>query len=106
VGGEGGADRAGPQRRERKGDTQGNGSVTDEPGPRGRERRGTRVKKLVPTGRPHWAASERGESAQERGLPLTGGVRLSGGAGALGRLGCISFFFFSGFSNSFSISFL
>jgi hypothetical protein len=52
------------------------------------------------------------KSALERGLPLTGGVRLSGGAGArpgwaeLGRLGCISFFFFSGFSNSFSISFL
>jgi hypothetical protein len=52
------------------------------------------------------------KSMQERGLPLTGGVRRSGGAGArpgwaeLGRLGCISFFFFSGFSNSFSISFL
>jgi hypothetical protein len=46
-------------------------------------------------------------SERERGLPLTGGVRQSGGAGArpgwaeLGRLGCISFFFFSGFSNSF-----
>jgi hypothetical protein len=49
------------------------------------------------------------ESAHERGLPLTGGVRLSGGAGARpgwSKLGCISFFFFSGFSNSFSISFL
>ena len=33
-------------------------------------------------------------------LPLTGGVRLSGGAGYF------LFFFFSGFSNSFSISFL
>jgi hypothetical protein len=47
------------------------------------------------------------ETARERGLPLTGGVRLSGSAGVrpgwaeLGRLGCISFFFFSGFSNSF-----
>jgi hypothetical protein len=52
------------------------------------------------------------ESARERELPLIGGVRLSGSPGArpgwaeLGRLGCISFLFFSRFSNSFSISFL
>jgi hypothetical protein len=59
-------------------------------------------------------ASER-ESAGERKLQLTGGSHLSGGAGArpgwaelglAGLLGCFSFFFFSGFSNSFSISFL
>jgi hypothetical protein len=54
------------------------------------------------------------EGARERKLPLIGRARLSGGAGARARLdraelvllGCISFFFFSGFSNSFSISFL
>jgi hypothetical protein len=51
------------------------------------------------------------ESVRERKLPLTGGSHLSGGAGAPARpgwaeLGCFSFFFFSGFSNSFSISFL
>jgi hypothetical protein len=55
------------------------------------------------------------EGARERELPLTGGVRLSGGAGARARglagpswagLGFFLFFFFSGFSNSFSISFL
>jgi hypothetical protein len=51
------------------------------------------------------------EGAREGELPLTGGVRLSGGAGArpgwaeLGRLGCFLLYFFSGFSNSFSIGF-
>jgi hypothetical protein len=51
------------------------------------------------------------EGAHEGEPPLTGGVRLSCGAGArpgwaeLGRLGCFLLFFFSGFSNSFSISF-
>jgi hypothetical protein len=43
---------------------------------------------------------------------MIGGVCLSGRAGArpswaeLGRFGLLSLFFFSGFSNSFSISFL
>jgi hypothetical protein len=52
------------------------------------------------------------EGARERELPLTGGVRLSHGAGArpswaeLGWFGFFPFYFFSGFSNSFSISFL
>jgi hypothetical protein len=55
------------------------------------------------------------EGARERELPLTGEVRLSGGAGARAHclagpswagLGCFLLFFFSGFSNSFSISFL
>jgi hypothetical protein len=50
------------------------------------------------------------EGAREGELPPRGGVYLSGGAGArpgwadLDRLGCFPFFFFSGFSNSFSIS--
>jgi hypothetical protein len=55
------------------------------------------------------------DSERERGLPLTGGVRLSGGTGAQARglagpswagWAVFPFFFFSGFSNSFSISFL
>jgi hypothetical protein len=55
------------------------------------------------------------EDERERQLLLTGGVLLSGGAGARARdlaglswAGWVafSFFFFSEFSNSFSISFL
>jgi hypothetical protein len=89
----------------------GNDSATGEPGPRDRERRGAWAKKLVPTGLPQRAESERG-SAREGELPLIGGSHLSGGAGArpgwaeFVRLGCISFLFFLGFSNSYSISFL
>jgi hypothetical protein len=40
--GEGGTNRAGPRRRERKGVERGNGSATGEPGPRDRERGGER----------------------------------------------------------------
>jgi hypothetical protein len=65
---------AGPRRREEraeltglahgtereKRDAQGNGSTTGDPGPRDREREGARGRrKLAPTDRPHWAASER-----------------------------------------------
>jgi hypothetical protein len=49
------------------------------------------------------------ERARERKLPLTGESHLSGDAGARpgwAELGCFSFFFFSGFSDSFYISFL
>jgi hypothetical protein len=109
----GGIDRTGPHHRERKGDARGNGSATGEPGPRGRERGGTRAGEATGADRSAPLGNKRErESAQERGLPLTGGVRLSGNVGAcpgwaeLGWLGCISFLFFSGFSNSFSISFL
>jgi hypothetical protein len=104
----------GPRRRERKGDARGNGSVTGEPGPRDRERGSARVKKTG-ADRSAQLGSEReregargGTTADRRGPP----VRRRGRAGArprwveLGRLGCISFFFFTGFSNSFSISFL
>jgi hypothetical protein len=85
-----------------------NGSATGDPGPRDRERErvGTGADRSAPLG------TERGrEGAREGELPLTGGVRLSDGAGArpgwadLGRLGCFILFFFSGFSNYFSISF-
>jgi hypothetical protein len=47
--------------REERG-ARGNGSSTGEPGPRGRERGSARMKKPAPTGRPHWAASERGRA--------------------------------------------
>ena len=105
-GGGTGSDRAGPRRRERKGDARGNGSALanrarETEREEGRAGEETGADRLAPLG-----------SERERGLPLTGGVRQSGGAGArpgwaeLGQLGCISFFFFSGFSNSFSISFL
>jgi hypothetical protein len=47
-------------KREKRG-TRGNGSATGDPGPRDREsERGQR--KLAPTDRPHWAASERGRA--------------------------------------------
>ena len=73
---------------------------------RERVRKKTGADRLAPLG------SERGrEGAREGELPLTGGVRLSDGAGAWpgladwAGLGCFLLFFFSEFSNSFSISF-
>jgi hypothetical protein len=48
-------------------------------------------------------------SARGKKLPLTGAAHLCGGAGARpdwAELGCFGFFFFPGFSNCFSISFL
>jgi hypothetical protein len=68
------------------------------------------VKKPASIDRPHWAASERGGRAGGR-APLTGVVRLSGGAGArpgwveLGRLGCWAAFLFP-YSLDFIITFL
>jgi hypothetical protein len=53
-----------------------------------------------------------GEREEERGSAPIGGAQLSETEGVrvklglVGRLGCFLFFFFSGFSNSFSISFL
>jgi hypothetical protein len=98
--GEGRTDKAGPRRRERKGDARGQRLGTGELDPRDRERGSARVKKtgadrLAPLGNER----ER-EGARERELPLTGGVRLLGGTGAwpgwaeLGRLGCFLLFFF------------
>jgi hypothetical protein len=81
---EGGTNRAGPRRKERKGDARGQRLGTGEPSLRNRERereseraKETSADKLVPLG------SERERvSAREGELPLTGGVCLSGGAGA------------------------
>jgi hypothetical protein len=61
------------------------------------------------TRRPHRTA--RGRKEEKRGLAPTGGARLSETEGAwarlglVGRLGCFALFFFSKFSNCFSISF-
>jgi hypothetical protein len=86
--------------REERG-ARGNDSATGDPCPRDRERGSTRVKKtgvdrLAPADKERERESARGI----RDLPLTGGVRLSGDAGArpggadLGRLACFILFFF------------
>jgi hypothetical protein len=80
--GEGGTDRAGPWRKERKGDARGQRLGTGEPGPRDRERESELAKetgadRLAPLG-----SEPPREGAHEGEPPLTGGVRLSGGAGA------------------------
>jgi hypothetical protein len=78
---EGGSNKAGPQRRERKEDTRGQRLGTNEPGPRDREGESERAKetsadRLTPLG------SEREREGEHEGEPsLIGGVRLSGGAG-------------------------
>jgi hypothetical protein len=81
--GGGGTDRAGPRRRERRKGHAGQWLGDWRSGPaRHRERKSTRVKETgadrsAPLGRER----ER-EGTREGELPLTGGVRLSGGAGA------------------------
>jgi hypothetical protein len=105
--GEGGSDKTGPRRRERKGDARGQRLSTGEPGPRNRGRGRA-------SGRSNWrrqvgstkqrarqGGRARGTAADRRGLP----VRRRGRAawlGLVGRLGCFLLFFFSRFSNSFS----
>jgi hypothetical protein len=111
--GGGGADRAGPRHRERRKGRSGQRLDDWRSGPtRQRERRGVREKKTGTDRSAPLGSDREREGARERALPLTGGVRLSGGVCArpdwaeLGRLGCFPFFFFSEFSNSFSISIL
>jgi hypothetical protein len=58
---EGGTDKTGPRRRERKEDARGQRLVIGELGPRDRERESAHEGE-PPTGRPHWAASERGRA--------------------------------------------
>jgi hypothetical protein len=76
------------------------------------ERKRERVGKKTGADRLAPLGSERGRAGARVGdLLLTGGVRLSDGTGARpgwanwAGLGCFQLFFFSEFSNSFSISF-
>jgi hypothetical protein len=98
--GEGGTDKAGPRRRERKGDAGGNGlALANRAREAQRERGSARVKKtgadrLAPLGseREREGARERGTAADRRGPP----VRRHGRAtwlGLVGRLGCFLLFF-------------
>jgi hypothetical protein len=85
--GEAGADKAGPRHRERKVGAQGQRFGTGELGLRNREREREGERAGEVTGADMLAPldNERGrEGARERGLSLTGGVRLSGAAGARG----------------------
>jgi hypothetical protein len=59
-----------------------NGSATGYPGPRDRERGSTRAKETGADRSAPLGSERERESAREGELPLTGGVRLSGGAGA------------------------
>jgi hypothetical protein len=60
--GEGRNDKADPRRRERKGDARGNGSALANRACEIERERANGRRKLAPTGRPHWAASERGRA--------------------------------------------
>jgi hypothetical protein len=80
--GEGGTDKAGPWRKDQKGDARGQRLGTGEPGRRDRERGSARVKETGTDRSAPLGSKREREGACERGLPLTGRVRLSGGAGA------------------------
>jgi hypothetical protein len=111
--GGGRTDRVGPRRRERRKGRVGQRLDDWRSGPaRQRERGSKRAKetgadRLAPlgSGREREGARERGTAADRRGPPVKRRGRAAW-LGLVGRLGCFLFFFFSGFSNSFSISFL
>jgi hypothetical protein len=97
----------GPRRRA----VEGGGEGTGERGPwdsviDARAHNGPKRRQGDPTGQ------REGEREEGHGSAPTSGARLSETTGArlklglVGRLGCFPFSFFSGFSNSFSISFL
>jgi hypothetical protein len=69
-----------------------------------REEGRTRAKQLAPTGRPQRAESER-ESAREGKAAADRRRGRTGARPNWAELCCFSFFFFSGFSNFFSIGF-
>jgi hypothetical protein len=103
---EGGADRAGPRRREIKGDARGNGSATGEPGPRDREREGNRAgeenwrRQIGPTRQRAREGGRAGERAvaDRRGPHVMRCERTAW----LGRAGLV----WAAFSFSFSLNFL
>jgi hypothetical protein len=82
--GEGGTNKAGPQRRERKGDTRGQQLGTGKPGPRDthRERESERSKETGADRSAPLGCERLREGAHEGESPLTSGVHLSGGTGA------------------------
>jgi hypothetical protein len=108
---EGGTDKTGPRRRERKRGRAWQWLGNWQTGPvrqrqRERTREGNWRRQVGPTGqRAREGGRARGRIVADwRGPP----VRRRGRAawlGLVGRLGCFPLFFFSGFSNSFSISF-
>jgi hypothetical protein len=111
---EGGADREGPQRRDREKGRAGNGSAPDRMGPRDREGRGTRRRsnwrrQVSPTG--HRARGREGSAGQtaadRRGPPVRGGRRADARHewAELGWFGPKWLFLFPEFPNSFSIYF-
>jgi hypothetical protein len=65
-----------------KRDTRGNDSTTGDPGPRDRERGSERAKETGADRLAPLSSEREREGARERELPLIGGVRMSGGAGA------------------------
>jgi hypothetical protein len=69
---EGGTDKTGPWRSERKENARGNSSAASEPGPRNRERANGRSNWRRPAG-PNGQRESKGEWARGE-LPLTGGV--------------------------------
>jgi hypothetical protein len=70
--------------REERG-ARGNGSATGDPGPRDRERGSERAKETGADGMAPASSEREREGAREGELPLTGGVRLSGGASTRAR---------------------
>jgi hypothetical protein len=112
--GGGGTNRVGPRHRERRKGRAGQRLGDWRSGPvrqRERERVGeeNQRRQVGPSGqRPREGGCARGRTAADRRGPPVRRRERAGtrpGLADLGRLGCFILFFFSGFSNSFSISF-
>jgi hypothetical protein len=83
--GDGGSDKAGTRRRERKEDARGQRLGTGKPGPRDRERESERAKETSADRLTPLDSEQEREGTHEGESSLTGGVRLSGGAGTRAR---------------------